>query len=144
MSVYVSPVKRVPLLTHLCTNAFVESGCTVAEPSVQLTRGGTGERALWAVTEIKKGSPIGEQGYWGRLMVRKPRGDTRTVRLGFDVSVKRGKEERVAHLLLVGDERCCLTYINDPSFGAAKRAGLKPNCKIYQTEQWDMVMRGMP
>lgn len=143
MSVHVAPVKRVPLLTHLCTNACVESGCVITEPSLRLTPRGTDERALWAVTDIKQGATIGNQGYWGRLMVRKPRGDTRTVMLGFDVPVKRGKEEKVLHLLLVGDERCCLTYINDPSIGEAKRAGVKPNCKLVQTDQWGAVMNGM-
>ena len=102
MSVHVAPVKRVPLLTHFCTNACVESGCVITGPSLWLTPRGTDERALWAVTDIKKEATIGNQGYWGRLMVRKPRGDTRTVRLGFDMPVKRGKEENVFHLLLVG------------------------------------------
>lgn len=113
------------------------------EPSVQLSPRGTDELALWAVTEIKKGETIGSQGYWGRLMTRKPRGDTRTVKLGFDVPVMKGRTEQTVNLLLVGDERCCVTYVNDPSVGAAKKAGVKANCKIVQTDQWDAVVAGM-
>ena len=66
--------------------------------------------------------------------------DRRTVQLGFDVEVP-GKGTKA--LLLVGDERCALTYANDPGFGVAKRKKIKANAKIVHEHKWKEVMRGI-
>lgn len=120
----------------------ITSGCIIREPSVVLDpsdRAGT-ELSLWAVTNINEGDTVGEQGYWGRLVTRKPRGDTRTVQLALDVKVK----DDVKSLLLVGDERCCLAYANDPSVGAAKKKKIKANVKIVHAEGgWEVLLTGM-
>ena len=123
--------------------SLVYVGCTIREPSIDMQS--SGQEALWAIQDFKKGDTIGAQGYWGAFATRKPKHDVRTVELSFDVKVciGRQKTERVKTLLLVGDVRCALTYINDPTRGVARRQKKKANCKIMCADDIDMMRRGI-
>ena len=126
----------------MCALCFL-IGCIIREPSFDLGVK-TVQRALWAVTSFNEGDTIGDQGSWGKFAVRKPNHDCRTVQLGLDVTVQRGerKSEVTKPLLVVGDERCALTYINDPTRGVAKRKGVQANCKLVCSNDWDMMRNG--
>ena len=120
-------------------------GCSIREPSVDFKS--SEQEALWALKSFKKGETIGGQGYWGTFAVRKPKHDDRTVELCFDVKVPSGrrksKTEVIKPLLLVGDKRCALTYINDPTRGVAKKQKIKANCKIMCSDNIDWMRKGI-
>ena len=120
------------------------SGCKIDPPSFVLDASAAQEHALWAVTEFKQGETIGQQGYWGAFALRKPRHDRRTVELGFDVLVRKGKQQKevTSTLLLVGDPRCAVTYINDPSVGVAKAKRIRANCKMVQATDSSLMRAG--
>ena len=127
------------------------TGCLIQAPSITLAKSDTGtELALWATKSFSQGESIGGQGYWGRFAIRKPAHNTRTVELELDVVVPRHEGEEfigdtvTKPLLLVGDERCALTYVNDPTRGAAKKHRIQPNCRLECSSDREMMLRGNP
>ena len=70
--------------------------------------------------------------------------------LELDVVVPRQENEEsvgdtvTKTLLLVGDKRCALTYVNDPTRGAAKKHKIQPNCRLECSNNRDMMLRGNP
>ena len=133
----------------LCS--IFSTGCVIQAPSITLSQSVTGtELALWATQSFSQGESIGRQGYWGKFAVRKPARDNRTVELELDVVVPRHENEDsvgdtvTKTLLLVGDERCALTYVNDPTRGAAKKHKIQPNCRLEYSNNRDMMLQGNP
>lgn len=126
------------------------TGCSIRAPSIALSSSNGDELALWAVQDFKKGDSIGAQGYWGAFAVRKPVNNMRTVELGLEVIVPRQDDDEEVEdnvtksLLVVGDVRCALTYVNDPTRGAAKRQKIQPNCRLICSDDREMMLRGNP
>ena len=52
----------------------------------------------------------------------------------------RGESKTV---LVVGDPRCCLTYINDPNYGVARsNDNIRANCLLVGGESEDLFNKG--
>lgn len=119
-------------------------GCIIREPSIKLRPNSEApELSLWLTQSVKKDQPVSMQGYWGRLATRKPKNNRRTVQTGFDVTVPDDRDGTVVKpLLVVGDDRCALTYINDPSHGVVRKKGIQANCKLVNSGDWELVMEG--
>jgi hypothetical protein len=109
----------------------------IGNPSVKLP--GKNQKSLWLRgCELKKGQTLGAEGYFGPLGTRKPRNSSATFKTGVDV-VSKGVNVSV---MLTADPRCCLGYINDPSFGPYGKAGAKPNVQFVGGNDASLMQSG--
>ena len=109
----------------------------IAKPSVKLP--GKNQRSLWLRNcELKAGETLGTEGYFGPLGTRKPRNSNATFKTGVDV-VSKGVN---VPLMLTADPRCCLGYINDPSYGPYAKAKAKPNVQFVGGTDASLVQSG--